>query len=75
MHGDACPSGIRHLLSLFEEGEVIPEGDSVAGLFRTLNVYLYLLARCGLASGFQIHARARAQCRKPSIGVIHGRPQ
>jgi SAM-dependent methyltransferase len=39
------PAGIRHLLSLFEEVEVIPEGGSVAGLFRTLNVYLYLLAR------------------------------
>jgi SAM-dependent methyltransferase len=38
------PAGIRHLLSSFEEVEIVAEGSSIAGLFRTLNVYLTLFA-------------------------------
>lgn len=39
------PAGIRHLLSAFSEVEIVPEGSSIAGFFRTLNLYLYLFAR------------------------------
>ena len=39
------PAGIRQLLSLFPEVEVVPEGGSVAGFFRTVNMGLYGLAR------------------------------
>jgi len=39
------PEGLRYLLRDFAEVEVIPEGNSVAGLFRTLNVFLVSFAR------------------------------
>ncbi|MFZ3263881.1 MAG: class I SAM-dependent methyltransferase [Terriglobales bacterium] len=34
------PEGLRHILRDFEAVEVLPEGNSVTGLFRTLNVFL-----------------------------------
>jgi hypothetical protein len=34
------PEGLRYLLRDFGEVEVVAEGNSVAGLFRTLNVFL-----------------------------------
>src|ERR1700722_3069734 len=34
------PAGLRYLFKDFEPVEVIPEGNSVAGLFRTVNVFL-----------------------------------
>jgi SAM-dependent methyltransferase len=39
------PEGLRYLLRDFAEVEVIPEGNSVAGLFRTLNVFLVSFQR------------------------------
>jgi SAM-dependent methyltransferase len=39
------PAGIRQLLSAFSEVEIAPEGSSIAGFFRTLNLYTYLFAR------------------------------
>jgi SAM-dependent methyltransferase len=39
------PAGIRQLLSAFSEVEIVPEGGSIAGFFRTTNVYLCLFAR------------------------------
>jgi SAM-dependent methyltransferase len=37
--------GLRYLLRDFADVEVIPEGNSVTGLFRTLNVFLISFAR------------------------------
>jgi len=34
------PEGLRHLLREFETVEVIPEGNSLTGFFRTCNVFL-----------------------------------
>ena len=34
------PEGLRHLLRQFETVEVIPEGNSLTGFFRTCNVFL-----------------------------------
>ena len=39
------PAGIRQLLSAFSEVEIVPEGSSIAGFFRTINLYLHLFAR------------------------------
>ena len=39
------PEGLRHLLSDFEAVEVIPEGNSVSGLLRTVNVFLVSFMR------------------------------
>lgn len=39
------PEGLRYLLRDFADVEVIPEGNSVTGLFRTLNVFLISFAR------------------------------
>ncbi len=39
------PAGLRHILRDFEAVEVIPEGNSFTGLFRTLNVFLTSFAR------------------------------
>ena len=39
------PRGLRHLLKDFEHVDVIPEGGSVSGLFRTVNVFLISMAR------------------------------
>ncbi|MBZ5704874.1 MAG: class I SAM-dependent methyltransferase [Acidobacteriia bacterium] len=39
------PAGIRQLLSAFSEIELVAEGGSIAGLFRTVNVCLQLFAR------------------------------
>lgn len=42
------PEGLRYLLRNFETVEVIPEGNSITGLFRTLNVFLFSFARPGI---------------------------
>lgn len=42
------PAGIRQLLSAFSKIEIVPEGGSVAGFLRTINVGLYLFARYAL---------------------------
>ncbi len=34
------PQGVRHILRDFEAVEVLPEGNSITGLFRTMNVFL-----------------------------------
>ena len=39
------PTGIRDLLSAFSTLEILPEGNSVSSLFRTLNLYLSMFAR------------------------------
>jgi len=39
------PAGLRSLLTSFQRVEVVPEGSSVAGLFRTVNVCLDIFAR------------------------------
>ena len=39
------PEGLRYLLRNFQTVEVIPEGNSVTGFFRTLNVFLFSFAR------------------------------
>ena len=39
------PAGIQQLLSNFSKVDIAPEGGSVAGFFRTVNVGLYELAR------------------------------
>ncbi len=39
------PEGLRYLLKEFEAVEVIPEGNSIAGLFRTVNVFLVSFMR------------------------------
>ena len=38
------PAGLRQLLSAFAQVELLPEGGSIAGFFRTLNVGIHLLA-------------------------------
>jgi hypothetical protein len=35
------PGGLRHLLARFRTLRIEPEGHSIAGLFRTLNVFLH----------------------------------
>lgn len=39
------PAGVRQLLSAFADVELLPEGGSIAGFFRTINVGMHLLAR------------------------------
>ncbi len=39
------PAGLRQLLGTFREVEVVPEGNSVTGLFRTANVCLDMFAQ------------------------------
>jgi SAM-dependent methyltransferase len=39
------PAGFRQLLSAFREVDVVPEGGSVTGFFRTVNVCLSIFAR------------------------------
>ena len=39
------PAGLRQLLSAFAQVELVPEGGSIAGFFRTINVGVHLLAR------------------------------
>lgn len=39
------PAGLRYLLRNFQTVELIPEGNSVTGFFRTLNVLLFSFAR------------------------------
>jgi SAM-dependent methyltransferase len=39
------PAGLRHMLSPFREVDVVPEGGSVAGFFRTMNVSLDIFVR------------------------------
>jgi SAM-dependent methyltransferase len=46
------PAGIRQLLSSFSEVEVVPEGGSIAGLFRTVNVCLHMFAGYSAARMF-----------------------
>jgi len=47
--GETCwrfwPTGIRHLLAGFSEVEVVPEGGSIAGFFRTMNSGMQLFAK------------------------------
>jgi hypothetical protein len=38
------PAGIRQLLSMFSSTEIVPEGKSIIGFFRTVNVCLQLFA-------------------------------
>jgi SAM-dependent methyltransferase len=42
------PAGIGQLLASFSEVEIVPEGGSFAGFFRTMNVCLYRFARYSL---------------------------
>ena len=42
------PAGVRQLLSAFAEVELVPEGGSITGFFRTINVGMHLLARYSL---------------------------
>ena len=39
------PAGLRHLLAGFRQFEIVPEGSSVAGLFRNLNACLSIFVR------------------------------
>ena len=39
------PGGLRHLLACFDEVQIVPEGGSVAGFFRTMNVCLSIFMR------------------------------
>lgn len=39
------PAGIRHLLMRFSQVEIVSEGGSITGFFRTMNVSLHLFAR------------------------------
>ncbi len=39
------PAGIRQLLSAFSEVQIVPEGSSIAGFFRTINVCLHMFAK------------------------------
>jgi len=39
------PEGLRHLLRKFETVEVVPEGNSLTGFFRTCNVFLMSFLR------------------------------
>lgn len=39
------PAGIRQLLAGFSQTEIVPEGGSIAGLFRTVNVCLHIFAK------------------------------
>jgi SAM-dependent methyltransferase len=39
------PAGLRHLLIPFNELEIVPEGGSIAGLLRTINVCLSIFVR------------------------------
>ena len=39
------PASLRHLLSGFDKVEVVPEGGSVVGFFRTINACLNIFAR------------------------------
>ena len=41
------PAAIRQLLAAFSELEIVPEGGSIVGLFRTTNVCLHLFAKYG----------------------------
>jgi SAM-dependent methyltransferase len=39
------PHGLRHLLSAFSHVEVLPEGGSIVGFFRTINACLDVFVR------------------------------
>jgi SAM-dependent methyltransferase len=39
------PQGLRYLLRVFETVEIVPEGNSLTGFFRTCNVFLMLYFR------------------------------
>ena len=39
------PAGIRQLLSAFSQVEIVPEGGSITGFFRTTNVCLHMFAK------------------------------
>jgi SAM-dependent methyltransferase len=58
------PAGIRQLLSAFSEVELVPEGSSIAGFFRTLNLYMYLFAR------FPTLQRALSYTAIPFLNVV-----
>jgi len=52
------PAGLRHLLADFGMVEVVAEGSSVLGLFRTLNICLDLFARFPAARFIYRHSLA-----------------
>ncbi len=39
------PAGLQHLLTPFRQVEIVPEGTSVVGFFRTVNAYLNIFVR------------------------------
>jgi SAM-dependent methyltransferase len=39
------PEGLRYIFKEFEAVEILPEGNSITGLFRTLNVFLVFFVR------------------------------
>jgi SAM-dependent methyltransferase len=49
------PAGIRHLLSAFREIEVVPEGRSIAGFFRSVNIALDIFVRYPLLRSVYRH--------------------
>ena len=50
------PSGLRHLLAGFSGVEVVAEGGSVAGFFRTMNACLDIFARYPIARSVFRHS-------------------
>jgi SAM-dependent methyltransferase len=58
------PAAIRQLLSAFSEVEILPEGSSIAGFFRTLNLYLHLFAR------YPVMQRALRYTVIPALNLI-----
>jgi SAM-dependent methyltransferase len=52
------PTGLRSILSGFQKVEVVAEGSSVLGFFRTVNVCLDMFARYPAARSFYRHSMA-----------------
>jgi SAM-dependent methyltransferase len=52
------PAGLRHLLSEFSRLEIVAEGSSVAGLFRTVNACLEMFVRNPVARSAYRHSIA-----------------
>ena len=49
------PAGVRQLLASFSQVEVVPEGGSIAGFFRTVNAGLDVLAKARMARALVVH--------------------
>ena len=49
------PAGVRQLLASFSQVEVVPEGGSIAGFFRTVNAGLDVLAKPRMARALLVH--------------------